>query len=138
MEKNEIEQLYNELLIDNEKTKQMNNDLNNKKQKIIESLEKGINELEEAKLRVKDLEMEKDELSKRLGKAEEFNDKILADYESVLEKLNEADKHLKEFESAKNELNLSVKENIKLNKGKKLIFIFLYFQLNLFSYFSLL
>lgn len=97
-------------------------------------MEKGINELEQAKQKVKNLESEKDEILQQLEKTKEFNDKILADYESVLEKYNDADKNLKEFEVVKSELRIKEKENKKISEGKiKINLKFLFKSIILFT-----
>lgn len=63
-----------------------NNEMNMKKEKIKESLENGIRELEEAKEKVQTLELEKDYLADELNELREYNDRILKDYENTLER----------------------------------------------------
>lgn len=117
-EKNDADFFIMELKKENEINKQLYSDLNGKKMMIIESLEKGITELEEAKSKVKELENEKNELIIELDKSKEFNEKIIYDYKNILEKLNEAEKNNTEFVEFKNEVNLKNKENKKLVDGK--------------------
>lgn len=108
--------LVNELRQELEYTKETNNDMNLKKERIKESLENGIRELEEAKEKVKSLELEKDYLNDELIEVRDYNDKILKDYESSLEKNNEMEKYLEEYEKENEELKHKVEENKILEK----------------------
>lgn len=121
-ENNNLQNTISGLKTDFELTKQMNSELNNKKEKIIESLEKGINELEQAKQRVKDLEKEKYSLLDELKEIREFHEKILSDYKAISEKYNSSEKKVAELESLKIELGRKADENKSLHEGN-IIFI---------------
>ena len=92
----DYEYIIDELSKENHNLKQINLEMNEKKEKILQSLENGINELEEAKEKLKSLEIDKFSLNKELNEIKEYNNKILIDYNIILEKYNTIEKNLKE------------------------------------------
>ena len=68
--------------------KKLNNDMNIKKEKIRESLDIGIRELEEAKEKVKNLEQEKDELNEALFELKQYSDKLERNNDSLMKASN--------------------------------------------------
>jgi len=69
---------------ESEYLKKLNNDMNIKKEKIRESLDIGIRELEEAKEKVKNLEQEKDELNEALFELKQYSDKLERNNDSLM------------------------------------------------------
>jgi len=77
--RSKIEQLQNNLESlnkENDILKKTNNEMNIRKEKIKESLDMGIRELEEAKEKVKILEQEREELNEALYELKQYSDKL--------------------------------------------------------------
>ena len=76
--------LINELRTEIDYLKKINDDMQIKKERIIETLEAGIKELEEAKERVKTLEQEKDYLNEDVETLKIEYDKTINDYNNLV------------------------------------------------------
>jgi chromosome segregation ATPase len=94
---NQNEELIKDLKDEIFSLRETNQEMNKKKEKIKESLENGIKELEEAKERLQALELEKDYLADELSELKEYNDKILKDYELTLERSSQQEKEIEEY-----------------------------------------
>lgn len=91
------EVIINELRQEMDFLKETNDEMNSKKEKIKESLENGIRELEEAKERVRSLELEKEYLADELNELKDYSDKILKEYETCLERNTLLEKEIEDF-----------------------------------------
>jgi chromosome segregation ATPase len=126
-EKQELEIIIKNFQIENEEIKNINQELNEKKMKIINSLELGINELEESKNKINFLQDEKNNIQNELNKIKEFKAKLILDYDDILQKNKDFEKITIDYENLKIENEEGKKEIKRLNDGKIFYFILFYF-----------
>lgn len=103
---------------ENDEIKNLNKELNEKKMKIINTLEVGINELEDAKSKVSYLEEEKNNLLMELNEIKEFKGKVIEDYDNLLQKNKRFEGIVGDLENLKKENEEKNKEIKRLCEGK--------------------
>jgi hypothetical protein len=119
LENKELDFLIKKFQDENEEIKNINKDLTENKIEIIKSLDMGINELEEAKNKIRYLEEEKFNLENEINEIKEFKGKIINDYDNLLQKNKNFEKIAIDYENLKKENEEKIKEIKRINEGIK-------------------